>query len=361
MIVTPQSARSWPGRTPALFLAPLVCAFLLLSTFSHIAFSVQEGGTLRQRQSPPSASSQRAVPATMFTVEGEDLVKAGKIQTNAGKVVVQPMARFGPGWSGDAQLFWNGGAVGATLDLTIDVPVAATYAVELYMTRAPDYADFIMEIDGKPSAVKFSAYTPSVMAPNPMQVGNFPLLAGSRKLSFLIVGKYPQGTGYLVGIARIVFYPSGPLGPTHQAESGVQPVEQTVAAGSGSGPLAPTTKLEVWDGLLRVDNVRLYQNEVFIDRNRKDFRWWFRWSTSMPGTTGAMWQVLWQPPPSVMEGWKSPAGLAARGLIPAGVPPPETFREFDLDVKPWVWAPIKAGQTAPPIIKDPQLGKGPRV
>jgi len=297
----------------------------------------------------------------MFTVEGEDLVKAGKIQTNAGKVVVQPMARFGPGWSGDAQLFWNGGAVGATLDLTIDVPVAATYAVELYMTRAPDYADFIMEIDGKPSAVKFSAYTPSVMAPNPMQVGNFPLLAGSRKLSFLIVGKYPQGTGYLVGIARIVFYPSGPLGPTHQAESGVQPVEQTVAAGSGSGPLAPTTKLEVWDGLLRVDNVRLYQNEVFIDRNRKDFRWWFRWSTSMPGTTGAMWQVLWQPPPSVMEGWKSPAGLAARGLIPAGVPPPETFREFDLDVKPWVWAPIKAGQTAPPIIKDPQLGKGPRV
>ena len=59
----------------------------------------------------------------MFTVEGEDLVKAGKIQTNAGKVVVQPMGGFGPGWSGDAQLFWSGGAVGATLDLTIDVPV----------------------------------------------------------------------------------------------------------------------------------------------------------------------------------------------------------------------------------------------
>ena len=194
MIVNPQSAYSRSRQIPALFLAPLVCVFLLISTFCHIAFSAQEGGTLRQRQSSPSASSQRVVPATMFTVEGEDLVKAGKIQTNAGKVVVQPMAGFGPGWSGGAQLFWSGGAVGATLDLTIDVPASATYAVELYMTRAPDYADFIMEINGKPSALKFSAYTQSVMAPNPMQVGNFPLQAGLRKLSLLIVGKYPQGT-----------------------------------------------------------------------------------------------------------------------------------------------------------------------
>ena len=294
----------------------------------------------------------------MFTVEGEDLVKAGKIQTNAGKVVVQPMGGFGPGWSGDAQLFWSGGAVGATLDLTIDVPVAATYAVELYMSRAPDYADFILQVDGKPSNLKLSGFTPTVMAPIPSQVGRFPLQAGARRLSLLITGKYPQGTGYVVGIDRIVFYPSGPIDPV-EADVGVQPAGPTVASGTGPGPLSPTTKLEVWDGLQRVDNVRLYQNEVFIDRNRKDFRWWFRWSTSMPGTTGAMWQVSWQPPPSVMEGWKSPAGLADRGPVPNGVPPVDTFRDFDLDVKPWVWAPLKAGQAAPPTIPNPQLPQGP--
>ncbi|MBX9694436.1 MAG: hypothetical protein K2Z81_18765 [Cyanobacteria bacterium] len=340
---------------------PIISALLFLIVSVNGAFAAQEGGTIRPRQSISAPSIQRSVSASMFTVEGEDLVKAGKIQTSSGKAVVQRMNNFGQGWSQNEQLFWTGGAVGATLDLIVEVPVAATYAVELYMTRAPDYADFLMEIDGKPSSLKFSGYTPNVMSPNPMQVGNFPLQSGMRKLSLLIVGKYPQGTGYLVGIDRIVFYPSGPIAPTQQADVGTQPAGPTVAAGSGPGPLAPTTKLEVWDGLLRVDNVRLYQNDVFIDRNRKDLRWWFRWSTSMPGTTGAMWQVLWQSPPSVMEGWKSPPGLADRGLVPNGVPPVDTFHDFDLDVKPWVWAPLKAGQMAPPIIQNPQFPQGPAL
>ena len=67
----------------------------------------------------------------VFTVEAEQLVKANKALVNGGKVAVQPMAGFGPGWSGNAQLFWSGGAVGAVLDLLVDVPAAATYAVEL--------------------------------------------------------------------------------------------------------------------------------------------------------------------------------------------------------------------------------------
>lgn len=148
-------------------------------------------------------------PAAMFTVEAEQLAQANKILVNAGKVAVQPMAGFGPGWSGNAQLFWSGGAVGAVLDLLVDVPAAATYAVELYMTRAPDYADLKVEVDGKPSPVPFSGYSPTVTAPNPLQAGKFSLQPGSRKVSFMIVGKYQQSTGYYVGIDRIRFYPAG--------------------------------------------------------------------------------------------------------------------------------------------------------
>ena len=147
--------------------------------------------------------------ATMFTVEAEQLVQANKTLVNGGKVSAQPMAGFGSGWSGNAQLFWSGGAVGAVLDLLVDVPAAATYAVELYMTRAPDYADLKIEVDGKPSPVLFSGYTPTVMAPNPMQVGKFSLQQGSRKVSFMIRGKYQQSTGYFVGIDQIRFYPAG--------------------------------------------------------------------------------------------------------------------------------------------------------
>ena len=149
------------------------------------------------------------VPANMFTIEGEQLVPAGKASVNGGKVVVQPMAGFGQGWSQNAQLFWSGGAVGAVLDLTVDVPAASAYAVEVYLTRAPDYADLRMEIDGKPSQVTFSGFAPTVMAPNPMQAGKFSLQPGARKVSFMITGKYQQATNYFVGIDRIVFYPAG--------------------------------------------------------------------------------------------------------------------------------------------------------
>jgi hypothetical protein len=149
------------------------------------------------------------VPANMFTVEGEQLVQAGKASANGGKVVVQPMAGFGQGWSQNAQLFWSGGAVGAVLDLTVDVPAASAYAVEVYLTRAPDYADLKIEIDGKPSPVTFSGFAPAVMAPNPMQAGKFSLQPGARKVSFMISGKYQQATNYFVGIDRVVFYPAG--------------------------------------------------------------------------------------------------------------------------------------------------------
>lgn len=162
----------------------------------------------KQLKKPSQSHSAGGTP-TMFTVEAEQLVQAGKASANGGKVVVQPMAGFGQGWSQNAQLFWSGGAVGAVLDLTIDVPAASAYAVEVYLTRAPDYADLKIEIDGKPSPVTFSGFAPAVMAPNPMQAGKFSIQPGARKVSFMISGKYQQATNYFVGIDRIVFYPAG--------------------------------------------------------------------------------------------------------------------------------------------------------
>lgn len=155
---------------------------------------------------PPSPPGS----AAMFTVEAEQLAQSNKASVNGGTVAVQPMAGFGSGWSGNAQLFWTGGAVGAVLDLLVDVPAAATYAVELYMTRAPDYADLKIEVDRKPSQVSFSGYAPTVMAPIPMQAGKFSLQPGPRYVSFMIIGKYQQSAGYFVGIDQIRFYPAGP-------------------------------------------------------------------------------------------------------------------------------------------------------
>ena len=174
---------------------------------------LKSGGTVSSPQTsagtPPAAEAQSSARAGLLNVEAEALVTSGKFQVNGGNVVMQPMATFGTGWSGSRQLFWSGGATGAVLDLVVDIPVAATYAVELYMTRAPDYANLRVEIDGKAAALSFKGFAPKVMAPGPTQAGRFSLQAGARKVSFMIVGKQPQAANFFVGIDRIRLYPVG--------------------------------------------------------------------------------------------------------------------------------------------------------
>ena len=170
--------------------------------------AVKEQAPQRTLKSPSTAAVANAIPV-MFTVEAEQLVATGKALVNGGRIAVQQMAGFGQGWNNNAQLFWSGGAVGAVLDLAVDVPAAATYAVEVYLTRAPDYANLNLEVDGKPSALQLSGYSTAVMAPTPAQAGKFSLQAGQKKVSFMITGKYQQSTNYFVGIDRIVFYPAG--------------------------------------------------------------------------------------------------------------------------------------------------------
>ena len=90
------------------------------------------------------------------------------------------------------------------------MPAAATYAVELYLTRAPDYGQLKMQVDKKDVPFTIDAYAPKVMQPAPRQVGKFSLGAGQRYVSFMIVGKNAQSTGYFAGIDRVRLYPVGP-------------------------------------------------------------------------------------------------------------------------------------------------------
>jgi hypothetical protein len=151
------------------------------------------------------AKAAAAAIPQMFTVEAEELVANGKAVVNGGQLVARPVVD-GSG----SQLFWHGGAVGAVLDLKIDVPAASRYAVELYFTRGPEYANLQIEVDGNSSPVSFSGFAPSVMAPAPVQAGTFSLQPGTRNVSFMINGKYQDATGFIVGIDRLVFYPAGP-------------------------------------------------------------------------------------------------------------------------------------------------------
>jgi len=155
---------------------------------------------------PPPLPPTPVGPAqALRIVEAEYLFNSQHFQVSGGRVGVQPMARFGSGWSGNAQLLWMDGSVGSVLDLIVDFPVGATYKVELYMTRAPDYGNFQVKVDGKPSSVPFMGFSPKVGPAGAYNTGNFWFAPGPRRVSLLITGKYPQSQGYLVGIDRVVF------------------------------------------------------------------------------------------------------------------------------------------------------------
>lgn len=144
-------------------------------------------------------------------IEAEALVKSGAYQLNGGQARVQQMGGFGGNWSGGEQLFWSEGATGAVLDLIIEVPAASKYAIEIYMTRAPDYGRLSFEVAGQASTVPFDGMAPKVMSSGPIQVGTFPLQAGQRRLSMMITGKHPQSANYYVGIDKLRLYPAGPI------------------------------------------------------------------------------------------------------------------------------------------------------
>ncbi len=174
------------------------------------------GGTSERRTVSPGGVGQRTPGAAtgqpvQMEFEAESLAKSGAIQTTGGNASVQSMGAFGNSWSGNEQVFWNVNAVGAVLDLIVEVPAASKYAVEIYMTRAPDYGQLSFEIDGKASGLPFDGVAPQVMPSGPTQLGTFPLLAGTRRISLMVTGKNMQSTGYYAGIDKVRLYPAGPI------------------------------------------------------------------------------------------------------------------------------------------------------
>jgi hypothetical protein len=167
------------------------------------------------RAAPPEGAGPVRVPvveqSTVPDIEAEALAGAGRVEVSGGGAHVQAMQPFGAGWSGAQQVLWTGGAEGAVLDLVVDVAAAGQYAVEIYLTRAPDYAQVRFEVDGRAGVTTFDGMAPTVAPSGPVQLGKFPLQAGPRRVSLMIVGRHPQSTGYLVGIDKLRFYAAGPI------------------------------------------------------------------------------------------------------------------------------------------------------
>lgn len=169
-----------------------------------------------QPAAPPVASlpgglarafaARAPIRATVF--EAEALAASGAVHLSGGRADVQPMTGFGTGWSGGEQLFWSGGTPGATLELTFEVPAAGRYAIELHLTRAPDYGRLRFEVDGEPGGAVFDGFDPGVVPSGPVHSGIFTLPAGAHRIRFTITGRNRQSSNYCAGIDSLRLVPA---------------------------------------------------------------------------------------------------------------------------------------------------------
>lgn len=163
--------------------------------------------TVRLPPPQPGQSTAGFMPRAPDVFEAERLLATGKILLRGGQAVAQDMAGFGSGWSNNAQLFWHGGAVGATLDLLVDVPADGAWRVEIALTQAPDYGQLAFEVDQHPVAATFDGYAPRVAGPVGVSLGSFAMQRGPRAVSLKIIGRNAAASGWLAGVDRVVLQP----------------------------------------------------------------------------------------------------------------------------------------------------------
>lgn len=110
-------------------------------------------------------------------------------------------------WSGGEQLFCAGSPEAR---LTLQVPVAHTghYDLNLYATRAPDFATLQVMLDSQVLPQELDLYAPEVLATGRITLGTFPLTAGAHAITFQITGKNPDSVGYHFGLDCLELRPA---------------------------------------------------------------------------------------------------------------------------------------------------------
>jgi hypothetical protein len=147
------------------------------------------------------------VPRISGMIEGERLQRSAK--ATRGVIDVQGMEGWEGLWSGDLQLWWHPDAPGARLTLTLDAPSSGDYELIGYFTRAKDYADVRVRVNGasEPLATVVRGYSENVRPTGSVSLGRVPLKAGANTIELEVAGKDPRSTGYLVGLDGFVLKP----------------------------------------------------------------------------------------------------------------------------------------------------------
>lgn len=149
------------------------------------------------------------VPHFPSIIEGESLLPSASAAggPTAGAVATQEMSGFDGEWSGLSQLWWQPRAVGARLTLTLSAPEARSYELIGYFTRAEDYGDVALSVNGVSRTPIVRGYHAGVAPTGPISFGRVPMNAGPNTVTLEVVGKDARAKGYLVGLDGFVLKP----------------------------------------------------------------------------------------------------------------------------------------------------------
>ncbi|MFG3417266.1 hypothetical protein [Micromonospora sp. NPDC048063] len=182
-----------PRRTPWPWIA--AAAALVLVVGAAVVW-------LLARDGEPAPGEPRVV-----TVEAESLVAGAVLGPPMGSSVaveVQPNC-CGVTWSEDAQLFFQGRAIGDQVSVTVEIPADGTWRFAAVRTTSFDYANTVFTIDGTQVGGAFLGFTPEVRKTDWVDVGTVALTRGPHRVTLVVVGK-TQGTDrYFAGVDAIRF------------------------------------------------------------------------------------------------------------------------------------------------------------
>ena len=145
------------------------------------------------------------IPKISGIIEGESLRASAR--ATGGRVEAQDMGGFAGDWSGLSQLWWHPTRAGERLTLTVNAPAAREYEIVGHFTRARDYGNVRVRVNGRALPNVFTGYGPDVVPSGPVSLGRAPLRAGANEVVLEVAGKDTRSTGYLVGLDGFVLRP----------------------------------------------------------------------------------------------------------------------------------------------------------
>lgn len=139
-------------------------------------------------------------------IEGESMTV---LRRTGGTTQLQGMTAFGEGWSGETHLWWTGAKPGDILELGFNVDRAGTYEFIAAMTKAVDYGQFRLYVNGVALGEVIDLFNNGVVPTGKISLGKVALKQGQNVLRVEVVGTNPASVGdrHMFGLDFIKLLP----------------------------------------------------------------------------------------------------------------------------------------------------------